>query len=127
MSTIEQQVHSKFKIFVGELAPDKTIGPLADEVAAFASSAGIAAKSIGVEYVESAKRLIISLGYRDDEEAYPIRLHCIPLGGIGMLTGDFAALEKAMMDASSRLPNIICHELYVTNTGDFFMVFMTHR
>jgi hypothetical protein len=62
MSTITQQVHSKFKVFVGELAPDKTIGRLARDVSAFASTHKIAAKSIGVEYLESLRRLVVTLG-----------------------------------------------------------------
>jgi hypothetical protein len=127
MSDIKKQVHDRFKVFVGELASDHTIGKVADEVAAFAARAKIAAKSIGVEYLESRKRLIVTLGYRDDEPAYPIRLHSVPLGKVDALASDFSALEKAMAEASSRYPNIICHELYVTNEGDFLMVFMTHQ
>jgi hypothetical protein len=127
MSQIANQVHNKFKVFAGELAADHSIGGLADEVAAFADEAKIAAKSIGVEFLESAKRLVITLGYRDDEEAYPIKLNCVSLGKIDALSGDFSALEKAMTDASSKFNNIICHELYVTGGSDFLMVFMTHQ
>jgi hypothetical protein len=127
MSQIINQVHDKFKVFAGELAADKTIGALADEVAAFASAAKIAAKSIGVEYLEAAKRLVVTLGYRDDEESYPIKLNCVSLGKIDSLSGDFSALEKAMAEASGKFNNIICHELYVTGDGDFLMVFMTHQ
>jgi hypothetical protein len=127
MSQIADQVHGKFKVFAGELAADNSIGALADEVAAFADEAKIAAKSIGVEYLEGAKRLVITLGYRDDEESYPIKLNCVPLGKIDALSEDFSALEKAMTEASSNVNNIICHELYVTGEGDFLMVFMTHQ
>ena len=49
---IAKQVHDKFKIFSGELAADGTIGKLADEVAAFANTSKIAAKSIGVAHIE---------------------------------------------------------------------------
>jgi hypothetical protein len=124
---IKSQVHDKFKVFVGELAPDNTIGRLADEVAAFASKSSIAAKSIGVEYIESAGRVLISLGYRDDAESYPIKLHSVSLGKIDPTAKDFKALEKAMAEASSKYRNIICHELYLTSERDFMMVFMTHE
>ena len=124
---IAAQVHDKFKIFVGELAPDKGIGRLADEVAGFAQQAGIAAKSIGVEYIESAGRLLITLGYRDDAPGYPIRLHSVPLGKVDTMAKDFSALEAAMAEAANRYANIICHELYLTGEGDFVMVFMTHE
>ena len=127
MSDIAKQVHDKFKVFVGELAPDHTLGKLAEEVAGFAKHAGIAAKSIGVEYLESAKRLVVTLGYRPDEEPYPIRLHCVRMGKIETLSGDFSKLEAAMGEASSKLRNIICHELYLTEDQEFVMVFMTHE
>lgn len=126
MSQIASQVHNKFKVFSGELQADKTIGPLADTVAQFASEHQIAAKSIGVEYLESAKRLIITLGYRDDEQSYPIHLHSVSLGKIDASGGEFSALEQAMASASAQLSNIICHELYVTDEQDFLMIFMTH-
>ena len=126
MSQIASQVHNKFKVFSGDLQPDKMIGGLADEVAGFARENKIAAKSIGVEYLESAKRLIITLGYRDDEEAYPIKLHSVSLGKIDAAGGDFSALEQSMAEASARLSNVICHELYVTDEQDFLMIFMTH-
>ena len=124
---IAKQVHDKFKIFTGELAADGTIGKLADEVAAFAKKSKIAAKSIGVAYLEGDKRLILTLGYRDDEESYPIKLQCMRLGKIDAKGHDFHALEAAMAKASGKHSNIICHELYVTGTHDFTMVLMTHE
>jgi hypothetical protein len=114
-------------LFTGELAKDKTIGKLADEVAAFAKHSHAAAKSIGVQYVESAGLLLLTLGYRDDEEPYPIRLHSVPLGKIAAMAGDFSKLENAMATASGKIRNVICHELYLTGDGDFVMVFMTHE
>ena len=127
MSDIAKQVHTKFKVFVGGLSPDSTLGTLAAEVSDFASEAKIAAKSIGVEYLESLKRLVVTLGYRDDEDFYPIELHSVPLGKIDALAGNFLSLENAMAEASARQPNIICHELYVTEERDFVLVLMTYR
>jgi hypothetical protein len=127
MAQIEEQVHHKFKVFVGELNADQTVGEMANEVAAFAEQNKVAAKSIGVEYLESAKRLIITLGYRDDEESYPIQLQSVHLGKIDAPGHDFTALEQKMAEAGGKLQNIICHELYVTESNDFVMVFMTHQ
>jgi len=124
---ISEQVHDKFKVFVGALAPDQTLGPLADEVAAFAASQGVAAKSIGVEYLEGLGRVVITLGYTTGEAPYPIRLHCVPMGKVDVLSADFEAMEAAMAAASAKQKNIICHELYLTGSGDFQMVFMTHE
>lgn len=124
---IAKQVHDKFKIFSGELAADGSIGKLADEVAAFANRSKIAAKSIGVAYLEPGERLVLTLGYRDDEEPYPVKLHCIALGKVDIKAGDFHALESSMAQATGKHRNIICHELYVTGGHNFTMVLMTHE
>jgi hypothetical protein len=124
---IAKQVHEKFKIFSGELAPDGTIGKLADEVAAFASKSKIAAKSIGVAYLEPSKRVVITLGYRADEDPYPIKLHSIRLGKVDIAGNNFSALEEKIGTASAKYKNIICHELLVTGGNDFTAVVMTHE
>jgi hypothetical protein len=123
---IHQQVHDKFKIFSGVLASDGTIGKLADEVADFVTASRIAPKSIGVAYLPS-KHLVITLGYRDDDQPYPIKLHCIPLGKVDVKGGDFRALERKIGEASSKYRNIICHEIYVMGENDFTVVVMTHE
>jgi hypothetical protein len=127
MSDIGKQVHTNFKVFVGELGEDRSIGDLANKVAAFAKSEGVAAKSIGVEYLESMKKVVVTLGYRTDEKPYPIRLQSVPLGKLQALASDFTALEDAMASAAEKYANVICHELYVTETQDFFLVLMTHE
>ena len=127
MSQIANQTHGKFKVFAGKLGADNGLGNLADQVSAFASDHKVAAKSIGVEYLESAESLIITLGYRDDEEHYPIKLETVSLGKMFDLGQDFSALEQKMSEASQTVENIICHELFVTEDKDFLMVFMTHQ
>jgi hypothetical protein len=59
MGQIAEQVHGKFKVFAGALNADDTIGALAEEISGFVRDSKAAAKSIGVEYLESAERLII--------------------------------------------------------------------
>ena len=120
------QVHNKFKIFTGALAADKTVGALADQIAAFVVDHKVAAKSIGVEYLESAKKLIITLGYSEGEDTYPVKVSTVSLGKIGGLeTGDVSRLEEAMTGACTAFAGIICHELYITDDGDFLVVFMS--
>jgi hypothetical protein len=123
---IAYQEHSKFKVFVGMLTKSKSIGVLANKVARFAEDEQIAAKSIGVEYLESSGQLLISLGYRDDEPYYPIQLHCTRLGKLDVLGGDYTALEQAMQNAAQKHSNVICHELYATADHDLLMIVMTH-
>ena len=121
-----QQIHNKFKIFTGPLAADKTIGVLAEQISSFVTEHKVAAKSIGVEYLESAKKLIITLGYREGDESYGVKVDTVSLGKIGGLeSGDVSRLEAAMTDACQKIDNIICHELYITDDGDFLVVFMS--
>ena len=129
MSDIEKQEHQHFKIFSGTLGEKNSLGPLAEEVANFVASEKVAAKSIGVEYLEAAKRLIITLGYRDGEEFYPVKLTSVVLGKVENLAtrNDFSELELAISEASQKLERIICHELYITEDNEFLMVFMTHE
>jgi hypothetical protein len=124
---IHKQVHDKFKIFAGELASDGTIGKLADEVAAWASKSKIAPKSIGIAYLEHGKRVVLTLGYKDDEEPYGVKLHSIHLGKVDVKGNDFHALEEKLGHAGGKHRDIICHELYVTGDNDFTVVVMTHE
>jgi hypothetical protein len=124
---IAYQEHSKFKVFVGMLTKSKSIGVLANKVAKFAEEQRIAAKSIGVEYLETPGQLLITLGYREDEPYYPIRLYCHRLGKIDVLGGDYTGLERAMEKAAKKYKNIICHELYATEEHELLMILMTHE
>jgi hypothetical protein len=126
-TTIAHQVHEKFKLFSGKLASDGTLGDLATEVAAWAKEAKVAPKSIGIEYVESADRVIFSIGYRDDEPGYPITVKSVAVGKLsGFSEGELAGLEKAMATAAAASGHLICHELYVTAKNDLLMVLMSH-
>jgi hypothetical protein len=116
------QIHTKFKLFTGELS-GTSLGALANTIENFANSPKVAAKSIGVEYLESEKKLVISLGYRDDEASYPIKLHVENLGHWDGKNTE--TLETAMAQATDKLASILCHELFVTEKGDFCMVLMT--
>lgn len=128
MSKIADQVHTKFKLFTGALDGAGHIGALAGEVAKWAKGAKVAPKSIGIEFHEATKRLILSVGYRDDETAYGIKLASAKVGPIGKLEpGDLTKLEKQMEAAASKEENVICHELYVSDKNDLFIVTMAHE
>ncbi|MBI5514411.1 MAG: hypothetical protein HY909_11625 [Deltaproteobacteria bacterium] len=128
MSQVQGQLHHKFKAFSGQLAADGTIGAIAGEVEAWAAGARVAPKSIGVEFLEAAQRLVLTIGYRDDEPPYGVGLTCVRLGRFEALDApELDRLQTAMGDAGARLDKVLCHELYVTSSNDFMMVFMTHR
>jgi hypothetical protein len=128
MTAIAGQVHDKFKVFSGKLASDQTLGSLAASVEGWVKAAKVAPKSIGVEYIEHSGALLLSIGYRDDEPAYAIKLATVRIGKIEATdAAGLAQIESAMAKATEKLGNIICHELYVTDAGDLLMVFMTHQ
>ena len=128
MARAKEQVHSKFKLFRGKLQKGKQIGKLAAEVEAWVKTAGVAPKSVGIEYLEGDGKLVLSIGYRDDEPAYAIKLRAVKLGRVKKLKkGQLAALEKKMSAASAKVAQVICHELFVTDDHEFVMVFMSQR
>lgn len=125
----ENQVHSKFKVFTGRLGPDNSLGALAGEVAEYVKANQLAPKSIGVEYLEAAERLVLTLGYSDSEPGYEVELSATSLGKSHQLGqgGDFSGLEQAMSAAAAKVSHVICHELYITDDNDFVMVFMAKK
>jgi len=128
MGQIADQVHAKFKVFTGKLASDGTLGALAAEVEGWVAAERVAPKSIGVEFLESAGVLVLSIGYRDDEPPYRVKLSTVQIGTVDAVdAGQLETIEKAMANASSSLRDVICHELYVTADNTLLMVFMTHQ
>jgi hypothetical protein len=127
MSTIGDQVHTKFKLFAGELDAGGNLGKIAAEVGAWAKSAKVAPKSIGIEFLERSHKVILSVGYRDDEAPYGIELKSQKIAKLGSLdAANLATLEKAMGEAATKDKHVICHELYVTDSDDMFVVTMSH-
>ncbi len=118
MSGIQDQVHDHFKMFSGG-----SIRELTDQVARFAEAGGVAAKSIGVEYLEGARRFVLTLGYRTDEPGYPLAFELHDLGRADDL-GDLSAIEARMGAVAAKTPGIICHELYINAEHEFFLVVM---
>lgn len=127
-ANIAQQVHGRFKLFSGVLEGGASLSALADQVEKFAVSAKAAPKSIGIEYLEHSKRVVLSLGYRDDEPAYPVKLSVVTLGKASKLdASELLRLESRMAEEAAKIKNIICHELFITEGDEFLMVFMSHH
>ncbi|HUJ59127.1 MAG TPA: hypothetical protein VLX92_11565 [Kofleriaceae bacterium] len=127
MSKIADQVHTKFKLFVGTLDTSGNLGSLAGEVAAWARTAKAAPKSIGIEFLERSHKVMLSVGYRDDEAPYGIELRSAKIAKVGALDPkELGQLERAMADAAAKDQRVICHELYVTDSDELFVVTMSH-
>ena len=123
MSDVEAQVHQRFKVFIGDAGEDGGVAALGSQVERFVEERKVAAKSIGVEFLESARKLVLTLGYREDEEGYPVRLTSRSVGRVDSLD-DLGGLETRMTEAAATLNGVLCHELFVTHEGEFVMVFM---
>ncbi len=125
--TVKAQVHESFKLFAGKLDAAGHIGDLAKQVTAWAASAKVAPKSIGIEFVEHSKQVILSVGYRSDEAGYGITLASSKIGKIDKLDqAELTKLEGALGKAAGAQQNVICHELYVTDANELYMVTMSH-
>ena len=128
MSQVVYQEHDKFKVFVGPIGSDHSLGGLAEQVARFAAEKQIASKSIGAEYLEATHQLVLTLGYRDDEAAYPIAVQSVSIGKVAdWQSDDVTQLEKAIEAASDNLDKIICHCPYITEENEFMMVFLLNK
>lgn len=110
------QSHSKFKVFIGPEALERA--------ASFVKDSSVAPKSLGVEFVESAGTIVLTLGFRDDQPRYDIGLSRVSLGQLAL---DEAKIAAALEAAASGLDDVICHEFYVDGNGEFFAVFMTQK
>lgn len=123
---IKNQVHSKFKVFIPEagIAYGEAMRRIAGMVEEFARTNAVAIKSVGVEYLEHSKRLVLSLGYRDDEKlGYPVKLTSVSLGRLQLRPEE---IEQGMSKAADGVENVICHEFFVTDDGEFVMVLLSH-
>lgn len=107
----QDQRHSKFKVFITE--PTST-GGIPDElhltINGFIALNKVAVKSVGVEFVESINKIIISLGYTEEQKYYSVVLQEVVLGDIPT---DSTIIEQALTKACDGIDNIICHEFYV--------------
>ena len=107
----QDQRHSKFKVFITD--PTSTGGIPSDlhlTINGFIALNKIAVKSVGVEFVESINKIIISLGYTEEQKHYSVVLQEIVLGD---LETNAEVIEQALTKACDGIDNIICHEFYV--------------
>lgn len=118
MPAIEDQVHDHFKLLSGP-----SIEALTAEAARVVAEGGLAPKSIGVEYLEGAKRFVLTLGYRVDEPGYRVTFEIRDLGRADDLA-DLSAIEERLGAVAAKTPGILCHELYINAAHEFFLVIM---
>ena len=116
------QIHNEFKLFTHPYTSVASITELADKVEAWVKSASVAPKSVGIEYLEGTKAVLLSLGYTR-QEPHAVKLIAESIGKIDV-GGDLSAIEKKMGSFADHHKNVICHELIVTENNDLVTLLM---
>lgn len=122
--TIATQTHSKFKVFITEagVAYAVAIRRLNNMVDAFTRDGKVAVKSVGLEHLPD-NRMLLSLGYRDDEPGYPVKITTATLGHLQPLPDEIGIAMEAAAQAAE---NVICHEIFVDEDGSYGLVLLSH-
>lgn len=113
--------HSQFKVFISTPIDGVLDPAVAAEVSAFVEANKVAAKSVGIEYLEQADKLVLSLGYSTEEVHTPVKLTCVSLGRLPL---EAEPIEKAMAVAAEVTQNVICHEFYVDD-AEFYVILLS--
>lgn len=123
--SVAEQVHENFKLFAGKLSASGDIHELAEAVATWVAQTKVAPKSIGIEFIERTKTMLLSIGYRSDEAPYTVELVATKITRVQEVgPDDLVRIEQGLAAAASKAKNVICHELYVTDQDELFMVTM---
>ena len=119
------QEHTKFKFFTKTFNSEADVHDLLREVEQWGNDHQVGPKSIGVEYVESTHTIVMSMGYRSDEN-YSVKMYSEMISVIKD-EGDYGHIEADISKAAAEHPHIICHEMFITANNELYMVFMTHE
>ncbi len=114
--------HNLFKVFKGK---PETINDVKKKIESYVSKNKVSAKSIGIEFIEHTKEVFISLGYNKEGKYSAISIDAVNLGMVNL--EDTKAIEKMMSAAAKKQKNVICHELFITDKGEFTMIFMSTK
>jgi hypothetical protein len=125
---MEQQLHSKFKVFKTSLDSDGNIpNDFNLTINGFIALNKVAVKSIGMQYDKELNKIIISIGYVEGQPYYHVYLQPINLGPLAMKEGQNFCdeLGKALEGAVSAQDNsTICHEVYLDKNNDYIAIFL---
>ena len=118
------QVHYLFKLFFGSLDDAGHITEVAKQVNEWAAKDKVAVKSVGAAYAKG--KLMLTIGYRDDEEPYEVALHSSKIGRVGPLDDDeMQRFTRAIVAGGNNWPPVLGHTLYVTKDGDLYLVVLS--
>src|SRR5664279_1636421 len=118
------QVHDKFKLFIGELDEAGHVNNLAKSIHEWVAKDKVAVKSVGAAIAMG--KLMLTIGYRDDEPTYEVVLHSSKIGRVGPLDADESSrFNRAIESAVMNWPPVIGHALYVTKNNELYLVVLS--
>lgn len=118
MSIIQQQVHTKFKVFEGS-----SVAEIGRTIRMFTAGGAIAAKSLGVEYVEANDNFLLCLGFAESQAGYPVKI-TEAVGGPLPVHGDTDELSASLEACAAAAEHVVCHDIYVDKENIVHIVFM---
>jgi hypothetical protein len=120
---MKHQIHNKFKFFVVEFDGKKLPAAVKKEIVKFANEGKVTPKSIGIEFLESESKLVISLGYAEKKHANKFDISIKKIGAFAGV-GSIESIEKSMEKVAGKVNGIVCHEFFVAN-GEMQAIFLT--
>jgi hypothetical protein len=115
---VKHQIHEDFKVFVGA-----SILELSKAVADWVAQNRVAAKSLSV--LREDTRYIVVLGFNEGEMPYPVAIEAVP---VTLPHPNLQGIEEAIEDAVSDMSgSVICHSLFVDETGMWSVAFLLHE
>jgi hypothetical protein len=116
---VQHQVHDKFKVYLG-----KTISDINSTIQADTADGCIAAKSIGVEYMEARNQFLVSVGYAEGQAGYKVGITDNVVGPLPEFNDAPDQLCSSMEAIVAEFSDVICHELFVDNDEVVHLVLM---
>jgi len=123
IKTQNMKGHSNFKLFVEDFKDGNF--PM-NRVKDFINREDVVPKSIGIEFLESNSKVVISVGHTIENEvdaSYELTL--VNLGKLD--ANNLEALELIMNQESSKLNGIICHEFFVSKESEVYSLFLATK
>jgi hypothetical protein len=118
------QVHDRFKLFIGTLDDAGHITELAKVIHEWVAKDKVAVKSVGAAV--SNGKLLLTIGFRDDEPTYDVVLHSSKIGRVGALDADeISRFTRAIESGGMNWPPVIGHSLYVTKNNDLYLAVLS--
>lgn len=117
-------IHDRFKLFIGALDDAGQINDLVKDIVAWATKEKIAPKSVGAAV--SKDKLLMTIGYREGDEPAEFELHSMKIGRVGVLDADeVGRFLRAIESGGMNWPPVIGHTMYVTKANDLYLVILS--